>query len=520
MFSRKLPIGIQDFVSLRQDGYLYVDKTEDIYRLVNQGRSYFLSRPRRFGKSLLLSTIGAYLEGRRELFSGLALEKLEKDWTVHPVIRLDLNAKEFSQGRDYLNLHLRKRLEENATHYGIEIESGLPDEMFRELILGLHARTGQRVVVLVDEYDKPLLETLSKPEIHAGCKAVLKSFYGVLKSADPYLKFAILTGVTKFGQVSVFSDLNQLIDLTLHPAYATLCGLTEDELLATFQPELQALAESEGLGGRECLEKVRYWYNGYHFHPAAIGVYNPFSTLNMLAQQEFVPFWFATGTPTFLVELLKASDYDLRDLEGVELGQDEFANYRADPDRPLPVIYQSGYLTIKGYDPRLRLYTLGYPNAEVRYSFLSFLLPSYSGTMKETTRSFAVAAFVREVESGQPESFLNRLRAFFAGIPYELSDRTERHYQVIFYLVFTLLGQFIQAELRSAKGRADAVVSSAGIVYVFEFKLKGSAEEALQQIDRQGYLVPFIADGRRLFKIGVEFDPEARNLGRWLIVET
>jgi hypothetical protein len=517
MFSRKLPIGIQDFVSLRQDGYLYVDKTEHIYRLVNQGRSYFLSRPRRFGKSLLLSTIGAYLEGRRELFAGLALEKLEKDWTVHPVLRLDLNAEHYTSTsalEGILDSHLRRW---EGVH-GTSDETSL-SRRFLAVIRQAREHSGQRVVVLIDEYDKPLLASLGQTELHAAFKGILKSFYGVLKSADPYLKFAILTGVTKFGQVSVFSDLNQLIDLTLHPAYATLCGLTEEELLATFQPELQALAESEGLGEQDCLEKIRYWYNGYHFHPAAIGVYNPFSTLNMLAQQEFVPFWFATGTPTFLVELLKSSDYDLRDLEGVELGQDEFVNYRADPDRPLPVIYQSGYLTIKGYDPRLRLYTLGYPNAEVRYSFLSFLLPSYSGTMQETTRSFAVAAFAREVESGQPEAFLKRLRAFFAGIPYELSDRTERHYQVIFYLVFTLLGQFIQAELRSAKGRADAVVSSAGIVYVFEFKLQGSAEEALRQIDHQGYLVPFSADGRRLFKIGVEFDPEERNLGRWLIVE-
>jgi len=516
MAIRKLPIGIQDFVSIRQDGFVYVDKTDQIYRLVNQGRSYFLSRPRRFGKSLLLSTIGAYLEGKRELFEGLALERLEADWTEYPVLRLDLNAEKYDSTKA-LEAILDRHLASWEDVYGPAREN-TNSGRFIGAIERAHEKTGQRVVVLIDEYDKPLLQTLDNPALHNEYKLMLKSFYGVLKSADAHLKFAILTGVTKFGQVSVFSDLNQLIDLTLHPAYATLCGITEEELLRDFGPELAALAEAQGMTPQACLEKTRHWYNGYRFHPEAEGVYNPFSTLNLLSRKEFSAFWFATGTPTFLVELLKKGDYDLREIDNVELTEDDFANYRAEADRPIPVIYQSGYLTIKGYNPARCLYTLGFPNAEVKYAFLYFLSLYYTQVAQGKTGVF-IGKFADEIEAGQPEAFLNRMKAFFAGIPYELNDKTERHYQVVFYLVFKLLGQFVEAEVSSAAGRADAVVSCKDFIYVFEFKLKGSAEEALAQIDQKGYLLPYAAEGKTLFRIGVEFDAVERNLGRWLIRE-
>jgi hypothetical protein len=375
MFSRKLPIGIQDFASLREDGYLYVDKTDQVWRLVQEGRVYFLARPRRFGKSLLLSTLAAYLEGRRELFAGLAIEQLETAWKRHPVLRLDLNAQKYTSVEELSNI-LGDHLARWEQAYGT---GGGPDLAlrFRSVIERAHVATGQRVAVLVDEYDKPLLQSLDNPTLHAQYKLLLKAFYGVLKSADEHLKFALLTGVTKFGQVSVFSDLNQLIDLSLHPDYATLCGITELELQRDFGPELEALAKANGYDAETCLKEVRRWYNGYRFHPQALGVYNPFSTLNLFSRREFDAFWFATGTPTFLVELLKKSDYDLCNLDGVTLPAEDFANYQAEADRPLPVIYQSGYLTIKNYDRELRMYTLVFPNAEVRYGFLRFLLPDY-----------------------------------------------------------------------------------------------------------------------------------------------
>jgi len=378
------------------------------------------------------------------------------------------------------------------------------------------AQSGHRVVVLIDEYDKPLLSTIGKPELHEAMKDILKAFYGVLKSADAHLKFVLLTGVTKFGQVSVFSDLNQLKDLSMHPAYATACGITEEELLANFQPELEALASEQDLSKDACLVEVRRMYNGYKFEEDAVGVYNPFSTLNALDTGKLGDYWFQTGTPTFLVELLKKTDTDLRTIDGIQLDSGSFADYRSDADRPIPVIYQSGYLTIKDYDKEIDAYTLGYPNAEVRNGFLRFLLPDYTAN-PEGRGVFHIGMFSKELRAGDVEAFLQRLKPFFAGIPYDLNDETERHYQVVFYLVFKLLGQFIESEVKSAIGRADAVVKTADSIFVFEFKLNGTAEEAMAQIDEKGYLLPYTAEDRKLVKVGVEFDKAKRNLGRWLV---
>jgi hypothetical protein len=542
MTLRKLPIGIQDFPSLLEDGYLYVDKTAYVHKLATEGKVYFLSRPRRFGKSLLLSTLGAYFEGRKELFQGLAIEKLEQDWIEYPVLRLDLNAEKYDSPealRAILNRHL-----EGWEH---RFPGGPTDrsaaERFLSAIGRAHEHTGKRVVVLVDdcegmdagaanaqradpkggpqdvgrEYDKPLLQTIGQVELHEEYKKILKAFYGVLKSADAHLRFVLLTGVTKFGQVSVFSDLNQLQDLSLHPDYAAVCGITELELLESFAPELSALATRQKMTSEECLSEVRRMYNGYRFHQDGPSVYNPFSTLNLFSSKDFVDYWFQTGTPTFLVELLKKSNMDLREIDQIEIMAEDFANYRQDADRPIPVIYQSGYLTIQKYDPRYRRYTLGYPNAEVKNGFLNFLLPSYTGAEKGRG-GFHIGKFSEEMEAGDVDAFLTRLQGFFEGIPYDLSDRTERHYHVVFYLVFALMGQFIRTEVKSAKGRADAVVYTDTHVYVFEFKLNGTAEQALAQISEKGYAVAYQADGRAVVKVGVEFDKETRNLGRWLVV--
>lgn len=515
MAIRKLPIGIQDFPRLRAEGYLYVDKTAFVHKLATEGSVYFLSRPRRFGKSLLVSTLGAYFEGRKDLFHGLAIEQLEQDWIEYPVLRLDLNAEKYDAPQalhGILNRHIEGW---EARFPGGNPERSLP-ERFIGVIERAHEQTGQRVVVLVDEYDKPLLQAIGHSDLMDSYKSILKAFYGVLKSTDAHLKFVLLTGVTKFGQVSVFSDLNQLQDLSLHPSYATVCGITEAELLETFQPELIALAARQEMTFEECLAEVRRMYNGYRFEENAEGVYNPFSTLNLLSSLKFQDYWFQTGTPTFLVELLKRSDTDLREIDNLEIVAEDFADYRQDPDRPIPVIYQSGYLTIQKYDPRYGRYTLGYPNAEVRNGFLNFLLPSYTGAEKGRG-GFHIGKFAEELENGEVDAFLTRLQGFFEGIPYDLSDKTERHYQVVFYLVFTLMGRFVQTEVKSAKGRADAVVQTDSRVFVFEFKLNGTAEQALAQIDAQGYAVPYQAQGREVVKVGVEFDKDTRNLGRWLI---
>ena len=300
--------------------------------------------------------------------------------------------------------------------------------------------------------------------------------------------------------------------------YATICGITDKELRRYFQPELEALAANEELDYEEVCQKMKRMYDGYHFRHNMEGVYNPFSVLNALDSVEFGSYWFSTGTPTFLVELLKKTDYDLRNLEGIELPAEQFADYRADAESPIPVIYQSGYLTIKGYDKEFRSYTLGFPNEEVKYGFLNFLVPYYTG-VPSNENLFNIKRFVRELETGDADAFLTRLRAFFAGIPYELNDKTERHYQAVFYLVFKLLGQFIEVEEHSAKGRADAVIKTKDFIYVFEFKLDGSADDALKQIDEKGYLLPYDMDHRQQIKIGVSFDSAERNLGEWKIVK-
>ena len=501
---RKLPIGIQTFEDIRRDNYLYVDKTAFVWRIANTGKPYFLSRPRRFGKSLLLSTFEAYFKGKKELFEGLAIEQMEKEWRQFPVLHLDLNAKKYETPED-LNAMLNQHLEKWESQYGDEKKDRSPEERFSYVISRASEQAGCGVVVLVDEYDKPLLQTLCNIPLMEEYRQTLKAFYGVLKSSDRYLRFVFLTGVTKFAQVSVFSDLNQLNDISMKPQYATICGITMQELTHTFAPEIQQLAEHNGLTQEEALQKMKISYDGYHFCEFAEGVFNPFSVLNLFDGYKFSNYWFQTGTPTFLVELLKKSEYDLRTLiDGVEASASSFTEYRIDANNPIPLIYQSGYLTIKDYSSRFGNYLLEFPNDEVRYGFIDFLIPYYTSVVDDE-RGFYIGKFILELENGDYDSFLTLLQAFFADFPYELNDKSERHYQVVFYLVFKLMGQFTDVEIRSARGRADAVVKTPAYIYIFEFKLNGTAEEALQQIDDKGYLIPYQADGRKLIKIGVEF---------------
>ena len=513
---RKLPIGIQTFEEIRKEGYLYVDKTAFVYQLVSSGKPYFLSRPRRFGKSLFLTTLESYFQGRKDLFEGLAIERLEKDWIAYPVLHMDLNAEKYDAPERLVSM-LNRYLTVWEEAWGKSPYEETPSDRFTGIIRRAYERTGRPVVVLIDEYDKPLLQALLDAPLLEEYRRTLKAFYGVLKSADRYLRFVFLTGVTKFAQVSVFSDLNQLRDISMQANFASVCGITREELLRVFTPELEEMARRNEMTFEEAEEMMIKQYDGYHFHPRSSGVLNPFSVLNAFAAGEFENYWFQTGTPTYLADLLKESDYDLRLLiDGVEVASSAFSEYRAEASNPLPMIYQSGYLTIKDYDKGLRLYTLGFPNDEVRYGFLNFLLPYYTRVTTDET-SFHIATFIRELRAGKVDSFMSRVKVFFAGIPYELSDNTERHYQTIFYVIFTLMGQFTEAEVRSSHGRADAVVKTRDTVYVFEFKLNGTAEEALRQIDTGDYLIPYQLSGKRLVKVGVEFSKETRNISRYLV---
>ncbi|NDV60605.1 ATP-binding protein [Bacteroides sp. 519] len=515
---RRYPIGIQSFEKLRSEGYVYIDKTEQMYRLIRIGNPYFLSRPRRFGKSLMLSTLEAYFQGKKELFEGLFIETVEKEWKTYPVLHLDLNSEKYETVED-----LQKILEEQLVAWEQEYDSHSATDSysmrFMNVIESAYKKTGLRAVILIDEYDKPLLRSMHNEELQTSFRNLLTAFYTVLKSADKWIQFIFITGVTKFAQVGIFSNLNQLVDISLDHRFSDLCGLTLQEIETYCSPELDTLAASNNISRQEAITRLTRMYDGYHFsYRNMVDMFNPFSVLNTLTSGVYESYWFASGTPTFLTEVLKKTDFDLRKLDGIQVPAASLTNDRASVNNPVPMIYQSGYLTIKAYDEEFRTYTLGYPNEEVKYGFLNFVTPFYACVGAEDA-PFYIGQFVSELRNGNVEAFLTRLRAFFADFPYELNDKTERHYQVVFYLVFKLMGQFTETEVRSARGRADAVVKTKDYIYVFEFKLDGTAQMALQQIEDKGYLIPYTADERQLIKVGVNFDRNERNLGEWLMVE-
>lgn len=512
---QKLPIGIQDFESLRKDGFLYVDKTRLIYKLVSEGRYYFLSRPRRFGKSLLISTLKAYFQGKKELFKGLAIEQMEKDWTEYPVLHLDLNTERYDSV-EVLESRLNLFLSGAEALYGVNPNEKMFGQRFEGVIHRAYEKTGQRVVILVDEYDKPLLQVIGNDELQDQYRGILKGFYGALKSMDGCIKFAILTGVTKFGKVSVFSDLNHLDDISMSLRYYDICGVTEEELFSCFRPSIEALAASQNQTVEESIETLRVRYDGYHFMENAKGVYNPFSLLNTLSKQKYGSYWFETGTPTYLVDLLQLHDYNLEMMSQVETDEETLNSVDANSTDPIPVIYQSGYLTIKDFDSEFQMYTLGFPNKEVEEGFTRFLLPCYTSVRKGQT-AFDIKNFVQDVRKGNTEQFLKRLCALFADTPYELIKNLENHYQNVLWLLFKLLGFHVQAEYHTSEGRIDLVLQSPKFCYVMEFKLDGTAEEALAQIEDKHYTLPFDTTGRQIIRIGMNFDSNTRNIEKWII---
>ena len=513
--NRKYPIGIQSFENIRKEGYLYVDKTALVYQLVQTGKYYFLSRPRRFGKSLLLSTLQAYYEGKKELFEGLAMASLEKDWKTYPVLHLDLNARRYEDVHSLVAI-LNQHLESWEAVYGDEKKDRAPEERFAYLIEKICRKTGRKVVVLIDEYDKPMLQAIHNKELQSSYRNILKAFYGVLKSKDAYLQFALLTGVTKFSKVSVFSDLNNIEDITLIRDFAGLCGISEEELYATLSTDIQELAEAVGMSYEDTCRRLKEQYDGYHFAERTSGMYNPFSLLNVLKSKQFRNYWFETGTPTYLVELLKENHYPLEHLTYEQATADTLTGIDTVDSSPIPVLYQSGYLTIKDYDPEFETYTLGFPNKEVEEGFTRFLLPYYAH-IRSGSSAFHIVNFVKEVRSGNIDGFMKRLQSFFSDTPYELVRDLELHYQNVLFIIFRLVGFYTQAEYHTSEGRVDLVIRTDQFIYVMEFKLDGTAEEALQQIEEKQYALPFASDPRRLFKVGVNFSNATRNIEKWLV---
>ena len=510
---RLYPIGIQSFEEIRKGGFLYIDKTSLIYQLTHTGKYYFLSRPRRFGKSLLISTLGAYFRGKRELFSGLAMEGLEKDWLTYPVLHLDLNAQKYDTAESLASI-LNDALSDWEKRYGAQPSETTLSLRFKGVVQRASEQTGRNVVILIDEYDKPLLQAIGNEPLLTDYRNTLKAFYGVLKSCDKYIRFALLTGVTKFSKVSIFSDLNNLEDISMRQIYSSICGITEEELVSNFMSDIERLSQTNGMSLEEVRLKLKEWYDGYHFTAQGVDVYNPFSLLNVMKSGEFGSYWFETGTPTILVEMLKRNHYDLHRLTEEQTTADVLGSIDSMEDNPVPLLYQSGYLTIKGYDKRFGLYRLGFPNEEVEKGFISFLLPYYAKVGKSES-IFQISRFAHEIESGDIDAFMQRLQSFFVDIPYELARDLELHYQNVLFIVFKLLGFYTQVEYHTSKGRVDLVLQTEEAIYIMEFKLEGTAEDALRQIEEKQYALPFASDPRKLYKVGVNFSNALRGIEKW-----
>ena len=521
---RKLPIGIQNFEKLRKAGCVYIDKTDFVYKIVHEEMQFFLSRPRRFGKSLFLSTLRAYWEGKKELFKGLEIEKLEEDnpdaWKKYPVFYFDFNGKDYTK-RGALEEKLSVILGRLEKKYNCIKEGCSLEERFENLLITAYEKTGLLCIVLVDEYDKPLLETVDNKELQEHNKAIFKGFFGILKSSDEYIKSVFITGVTKFHKVSIFSDLNQLRDISLNREFSEICGITESELKNNFMPEITQMAESYSITEEECLKKLKNQYDGYRFHHAGTNLYNPFSLVNALCDMEFGSYWFGTGTPTFLLKVLKNDRFDVRKFtdKTIYAKASVLQDYTGDEMSPIPLLYQSGYLTIDEYDEYLNRYTLCFPNEEVKYGLLESLMPSY---VPDVTKGNGLDIFSLQahIVNGSLDEIRDYFTALFASITYTSAETVFEHYfQTVMYLAFTLLGQYVLCEMHTFTGRIDCKVETDKFIYLFEFKRDESAENALKQIEDKSYDLPFAADNRKIYKIGVSFDSEKRILSDWKVAE-
>ena len=517
MNSRRYPIGIQNFEQLRNLNRVYVDKTELIYRLIKTDQIYFFSRPRRFGKSLLVSTLEAYFLGKKELFHGLVMERLEQDWTVYPVLHIDFSLTKYTELSDLtgqLNLFLYRW--ENI--YGSNEAETTTAERLQGIILRANEQTGKQVVVLIDEYDAPLLDSNSDTLLQQQLRNEMRKFFSPLKGLGQYLRFLFITGISKFSQLSIFSELNNLKNISMRDDFSALCGITEQELRTQLKADIEMMAQANGETYEEACLHLKQQYDGYHFSEHSEDIYNPFSLFNAFAQKKYANFWFSTGTPTFLINILQQSNFDIRELDGTTATAEQFDAPTSVITDPLPVLYQSGYLTIKGYDSEFQLYTLAYPNKEVRKGFIESLMPAYVH-LPARENTFYVVSFIKDLRAGKLVECLERIRAFFASIPNDLENKQEKHYQTIFYLLFRLMGQYVDVEVKSAIGRADVVVKLHDAIYVFEFKVDGTPEEALEQINSKGYAIPYQPDHRSVVKIGVNFDSTTRTIGDWVIAE-
>ena len=512
---RLYPIGIQTFSEIREKNYLYIDKTEYVYRMTHFAKYVFLSRPRRFGKSLLASTLHSYFSGRKDLFQGLAMERLEKEWIEYPVLHFDMSTAKHVD-KEQLLQELNLKLSEYEGVYGKGQEEINPNQRLMGLIKRAYEQTGRQVVVLIDEYDAPLLDVVHEKENLGVLRNIMRNFYSPLKACDPYLKYVFLTGITKFSQLSIFSELNNIKNISMDEPYAAICGITEDEMLTQMKEDVERLAVKLEITPEEVLLKLKENYDGYHFTYPSPDIYNPFSLLNAFADGKFGSYWFGSGTPTYLIKMLEKFG-----VEPSEIGNNhaEVSAFDAPTETMtdiIPLLYQSGYITIKDYDESIDLYTLDIPNKEVRLGLMKSLLPNYVASKTRETTTM-VAYLSRDIRNDDMDSALRRLQTFLSTIPYCDNTRYEGHYQQMFYIIFSLLGSFVDVEVRTPRGRVDVVLRTKTTLYVMELKLDKTAGEAMEQINLKNYPERFALCGLPVVKVAINFDSERGTIGEWII---
>lgn len=517
----KYPIGKQDFKAIREEGYLYVDKTRFIAELL-EGSSYsFLARPRRFGKSLFLSTLECFFRGERDLFKGLYIDSYDWEWEEFPVIHIDLNGVNYTTDKSALLLKLNKELEAVENKYEVKHYQGLTSLRLDTLIRNLFEKTGRKIVVLVDEYEKPILDTIDNPVLCDQFREELRGFYGVLKSLDRYLKFVFITGITKFGKMNIFSQFNNILDISLLDRYNSVCGITDDEIREYFKEGVEKLGESKGIEPEGALSLLKENYDGYHFSENCPDLYNPYSLICALANSDINPYWSETGTPTILAQMLLSNDYSLEDLNGIRVQKNRLMDVGYEFDDPVPLFYQTGYLTIKHYNRALNLFTLGFPNSEVEVAFFNFLMPYYMKAKSAKSKSF-VTDFIEGIHTGDAEGAMKALEAFSSSINYDIvqAPEVERHFQNMIYLFSRLIMPYtvtVKAEEHTSDGRIDLLITTERYVYIFEFKRDRSAKEALRQIEERGYWRQFSSDSREVFLIGVNFSTAKRRIDGYIV---
>ena len=514
---RLYPIGIQTFSKIREGNYLYIDKTEYVYRMTHSASSYmFLSRPRRFGKSLLTSTLHSYFSGRKDLFHGLAMEKLEKEWTEYPVLHFDMSTAKHADSEQLLQ-ELNLKLYGYEQIYGRLEEEVNPNQRLMGLIKRAYEQTGKKVVVLIDEYDAPLLDVVHERENLDVLRNIMRNFYSPLKACDPYLRYVFLTGITKFSQLSIFSELNNIKNISMDEPYAAICGISEDEIRLQMKDDLEGLAKKLEITPEEALMKLKENYDGYHFTSPSPDIYNPFSLLNAFADGKFGSYWFGSGTPTYLINMLEKFGVEPSEIGNNRVSVEDFDAPTERMTSIIPLLYQSGYITIKNYDEELDLYTLNIPNKEVRIGLMKSLLPHYVGSKAPETTTM-VAYLSRDIRNGDMDTALRRLQTFLSTIPQCDNTKYEGHYQQVFYIIFSLLGYYVDVEVRTPRGRVDIVLRTKTTLYVMELKLDKSAGEAMEQIDLKNYPERFALCGLPVVKVVVSFDSERCTIGGWEII--